>query len=87
MGARSPHLLNLLGWWLGSQVGELCLLLRRPFVLDAHEQRHLLPLIFLWWEAEAAEEVLKARVGAESIEARVKSYFDETPIPVGVGLL
>jgi len=29
----------------------------------------LLALNFLWWEAEAAEEVLKAGVGAEVIEA------------------
>jgi len=41
----------------------------------------------LLWEVEAAEEVLKAGVGAENIEARLNSDFDEAPIPVGVGLL
>jgi hypothetical protein len=36
----------LLGWWLGSQVGELCLLLGGQFVFDSYQQGHLLPLHF-----------------------------------------
>src|SRR5260370_8303761 len=32
-------------------------------------------------------EVLKAGVGAEAVEARLDSHFDQPPIPFGIGLL
>ncbi len=50
-------------------------------LLDGEAKKNLLR------EVEAAEEVLKAGVGAEAVEARLDSHFDQTPIPFGIGLL
>src|SRR6267378_4598825 len=63
----------LLGWWLASQLEELCLLLGRQFVLDSYEQGHLLALNF----AFRRQHLFQLRENLRLVYARLLDQGDQ----------